>query len=116
MQLVIAWYTPVASKIIASAILLFRNATTKNRSVNWTTVNCPRGGGKKQCQIPIWGVGTPGGGGVGHEIDKYIRPLQINFLFPVLTSGIFACGRAVHFHYFIMRLVSFQAIIYLAQL
>ena len=53
-------------------ILLFRNATTENRSVNWTTVNCPRGGDKKQCQIPTWGVGTPGGGGVGHEIDKCI--------------------------------------------
>ena len=53
-------------KIIASAILLFRNATTENRSVNWTTVNCPRGGDnegdKKQCQIPTWSVGTPGGG------------------------------------------------------
>ena len=56
---------PVASKIIASAILLFRNATTENRSVNWTSVNCPRGGDKKQCQIPSWGVGTPGGGGGG---------------------------------------------------
>ena len=51
--------------IIASAILLFRNATTENRSVNWTTVNCPRGGDKKQCQIPTWGVGTPGSGGGG---------------------------------------------------
>ena len=51
--------SPVASKIIASAIL---NATTENRSVNRTTVNCPRGGDKKQCQIPTWGVGTPGGG------------------------------------------------------
>ena len=29
----------------------------------------------------------------------HIRPLQINSLFPVLGSGIFACGRAVHFHY-----------------
>ena len=45
----------------------------KNRSVNWTNVNFPRGGDKKQCQIPTWGVGTPGGGGgVGHEIDKCI--------------------------------------------
>ena len=43
-----------------------------NLSVNWTTVNCTRGGDKKQCQIPTWGVGTPGGGGVGHEIDKCI--------------------------------------------
>ena len=60
----VASYMPVAS-----AILLFRNATTENRSVNWTTVNCPRGGDKRQCQIPTWGVGTPGG---GHEIDKCI--------------------------------------------
>ena len=61
---------PVASKIIASAILLFRNATTENRSVNWTTVNCPRGGDKKQCQIPTWGVGTPGGGGWGIKLTS----------------------------------------------
>ena len=54
---------PVASKIITSANVLFRNATTENWSVNWTTVNCPRGGDKKQCQIPTWGVGTPGGEG-----------------------------------------------------
>ena len=40
-----------------------------------------------------------------------IRPFQINFLFPVLDSSIFACGRAVHFHYFIIRLAAFQAII-----
>jgi len=32
-------------------------------------VNFPRGGDKKQCQIPSWGVGTPG---VGNEIDKCI--------------------------------------------
>ena len=32
-----------------------------------------------------------------------IRPLQINSLFPVLDSGIFACGRAVHFHYFSLQ-------------
>ena len=57
---------------MVSAILLFRNATTENQSVNWTTANCPRGGDKKQCQIPTWGVGTPGGVGVGHEIDKCI--------------------------------------------
>ena len=31
--------------------------------MNWTTVNCPRGGDKKQCQIPTWGVETPGGVG-----------------------------------------------------
>ena len=61
-----------SNKIIASAILLLRNATTENRSVNWTTVNCPRGGDKKQCQIPTWGMGTPRGWGVGHEIDKCI--------------------------------------------
>ena len=40
--------------------------------MNWGTVNCPRGADKKQCQIPTWGVGTPGGVGVGHEIDKCI--------------------------------------------
>ena len=44
-----------------------------------------------------------------------IRPLQINSLFPVLDSNIFACGRAVHFHYFIIRLAAFQASICLAQ-
>ena len=38
-----------------------------------------------------------------------VRPLQINSLFPVLDSGIFACGRAVHFHYFIIRLASFSS-------
>ena len=63
--------------ILASAILLFRNAKrTENRSVNWTTVNCPRGGDKKQCQIPTWGWGRPGVG-VGHEIDKCISCKQI---------------------------------------
>ena len=72
MRLVINLTCPVASKIIASAILLFRNATTENQSVNRTTVNCPRGGDKKQCQIPTWGVGMPRGGGMGHEIDKCI--------------------------------------------
>ena len=56
---------PVASKIIASAILLFRNATTENQSVNWTTVNCPRGGDKKQCQIPHLGRGDARGWGGG---------------------------------------------------
>ena len=45
-----------------------------------------------------------------------LRPLQINFLFPILTSGIFACEQAVHFHYFVMGLTAFQAIIFLAQL
>ena len=60
-----------------SAILSFRNVTTENRSVNWTTVNCPRGEDKKQCQIPTWGVGTPGGGGVGHEIDKCINTVNL---------------------------------------
>ena len=54
-------YTPVASIIIARAILLF-SATTENRSVNWTTVNFTRSGDKKQDKIPTWGVGTPGGG------------------------------------------------------
>ena len=44
-----------------------------------------------------------------------VRPLQINSLFPVLDSSTFACGRAVHFHYFILRLAAFQAIICLAQ-
>ena len=43
-----------------------------------------------------------------------VRPLQINSLFPVLHSGIFACGRVVYFHYFIIRLAAFQAIIFLA--
>ena len=46
----------------------------------------------------------------------FIKPLQINFLFPVLTSTIFACGWAVHFHYFIIRLAAFAAIICLVQL
>ena len=46
---------------------------------------------------------------------RQLRPLQINFLFPVLDSGIFAFGQAVHFHYFIIRLAAFQAIICLAQ-
>ena len=69
--------------MIASVILLFRIATTENRSVNWTTVNCPRGGDKKQCQIPTWGVGTPGGGEVGHEIDKCITSLWLG-----VTQGI----------------------------
>ena len=50
---------------------------TENWSVNWTTVNCPRGGDKKQCQIPTWG------GGVGHEIDKCINQRQ--------------CSASVHF-------------------
>jgi len=45
-------------------------------------------------------------------IDFELRPLQINSLFPILLSGTFACGRVVHFHYFIMRLTAFQAIIY----
>jgi len=36
-------------------------------------------------------------------------PLQINFLFPFLTSTIFACGRAVHFHYCIIKLAAFTA-------
>ena len=38
-----------------------------------------------------------------------LRLLQINSLFPVLDSGIFACGRAVHFHYFIIRFASFSS-------
>ena len=34
---------------------------------------------------------------------KYLKtltliPLQLNSQFPILLSGIFACGRAVHFH------------------
>jgi len=37
-----------------------------------------------------------------------VRPLQINSLFPVLLSGTFACGWAVHYHYFIVRLAAFQ--------
>ena len=40
---------------------------------------------------------------------SFIRPLQINSLFPVLDSGIFACGRSVHFHYFIIRLASYSS-------
>ena len=48
------------------------------------------------------------------KIDK-LRPFQINSLFPILDSGIFTCGRAVHFHYSITRLAAFQAIICLAQ-
>ena len=46
--------------------------------MNWTTVNCPRGGDEKQCQIPTWGV--------GHEIDKCIRE-------SVLTLKICKCAR-----------------------
>jgi len=37
-----------------------------------------------------------------------VRPLQMNSV-PVLLSGTFA---AVHFNYFIMRMVALQAIIY----
>ena len=48
---------------------------------------------------------------VNNIIMFTVRPLQINSLFPVLDSGIFACGRAVHFHYFIIVLAAFQAII-----
>jgi len=38
-----------------------------------------------------------------------VRPLQINFLFPVLISGMFACGRAVHFPLFHYKIVSFSS-------
>ena len=54
---------------------------------------------------------------LSHSLQHFaviVRPLQINSLFPVLNSSIFACGRAVHFHYFIIRLAAFQAIICLA--
>ena len=64
---------PVASKIIAGVILLFRNATTENRSVNWTTVNFPRGAwGQEAMSNPHLGCGDAWGWGVGHEIDKCI--------------------------------------------
>ena len=39
-----------------------------------------------------------------------LRPLQINFLFPVLYSTTFACRRAVHFHYSIIILNGLEAI------
>ena len=35
----------------------------------------------------------------GMHARHYIRPLQINSQFPILDSGMFACGWAVHFHY-----------------
>ena len=56
---------PVASKIIVSAILMQLHAENWSVIINWTTVNFPRGGDKKQCQIPTWGV--------GHEIDKCVN-------------------------------------------
>ena len=61
---------PALYSYIASAILLFRNATTENRSVNWTNVNCPRGGDKKQCQIPPGVWGRPGVGGWGMKLTS----------------------------------------------
>ena len=59
----------IASKIIASTILLFRNATTENQSVNWTIVNCP-GWGQEAMSNPHLGCGDARGR--GHEIDKCI--------------------------------------------
>ena len=67
------------------------------------------------CKVQIqnadlnWRMHGGGGGLLSHQY----RPLQINSLFPVLhglrhicmrAGGPFACGRAVHFHYFIRPL------------
>ena len=52
------------------------------------------------------------------KVDAYqthVGPLQINSLFPVLDSGIFACWRTIYFHYSVITLAAFQAIIWLAQ-
>ena len=69
---------------------MFRNATTEYRSVNWTTVNCPRGGDKKQSPLGVW-VRL----GVGHEIDKCIinsqRNDQTSYSIPALQVD----GRAI---------------------
>jgi len=45
-----------------SATLLLRMQLLEKSVSELDNVNCPRGGDKKQCQIPTWGVG------VGHEI------------------------------------------------
>jgi len=36
-------------------------------------VNCPRDGDKKQCQIPTWGVGTPGGEAWNWQVHNAIE-------------------------------------------
>ena len=40
----------------------------------------------------------------------HVLVFQINFLFPVLYSSTFACGRAVHFHYSIIILTEYSPI------
>jgi len=47
-----------------SATLLLRMQLLEKSISELDNVNCPRGGDKKQCQIPTWDV-------VGHEIDKH---------------------------------------------
>ena len=64
MRLVITW-SPVASKFIASAILLFRNATTENRSVIWGQLSIAPGvGTRSNVKSPLGVWGRPGVGQV----------------------------------------------------
>jgi len=45
-----------------SATLLLKIQLLEKSISELDNVNCPRGGDKKQCQIPTRGVGTPRGG------------------------------------------------------
>jgi len=61
-----------------SATLLLRMQLLEKSSSEMDNVNYPRGGDKKQCQIPTWGVhGDPQ---VGHEIDKWITGSLISVI------------------------------------
>jgi len=51
------------SNLISYSALLLRMQLLEKLISELDNVNCRRGGDKKQCQIPTWGVGTPGSGG-----------------------------------------------------
>jgi len=61
----------IASSLISySAILLLKMQLLEKTISELHNVNCPRGGDKKQCQIPTWGEGTMGWGEGGMKLTS----------------------------------------------